>query len=246
MLEERLTQIKKEHQVDLVIVNAENITSGRGISFNHYKELKRLDVDVITTGNHVFDQKETVDFIKRTPDLLRPLNSNPFHPGNGTIVLMIKKKRVRITNLLGTAFINPPGENPYFVLEKLISEEKKNGHLCDIHLIDFHAQSTAEKRALAIHFDGSISALWGTHTHVQTADEEIMPKGTAFISDIGMTGPSQGVIGADPKVIIERSRQGLPTRIIPFLGKGQINGIILEIEEKTNKVTSIKRLFIRE
>lgn len=241
ILKERLSELEKEYQIDLVIANVENVTNGRGISFKHYEKLKKIGIKVMTTGNHIFDQKETISFIKQTPDLLRPLNSNPFHPGNGTIVITIKTKKIRITNLLGTVFINPPGENPYFILEKLISNDNS-----DIHLVDFHAQSTAEKKALAICFDGRISALWGTHTHVQTADEEIMPRGTAFISDIGMTGPSEGVIGADPEVIIKRSRQGFPERITPFLGKGQINGIVLEIDETNNKVTTIKRILIRE
>lgn len=241
MLEKYLSKLKKEHEIDLTIVNIENTTNGKGLSFKHYKQLKELGIDIMTSGNHIFDREETIEFIKQTPYLLRPLNSNPFHPGNGTTTITIKSKEIRITNLLGTALINKPGDNPYFALENLILENNS-----DIHLVDFHAQSTAEKRALAIHFDGQVEAIWGTHTHVQTADEEIMPKGTAFITDIGMTGSSQGVIGAEPEAIIKRSRQGFPASITPHLGKGQINGIILKIDENTNKAVNIKRLFFKE
>lgn len=237
-----LDRLKQKYQIDLTIANVENSTHGKGISWQHYQELKQYGIDVMTSGNHIFDCEETQKFIQKVDDLLRPANSNPYHPGKGSILLEIKKKKVRITNLLGTVFMPSTGAaNPYYVLEKI--EAYKDYH---IHLVDFHAQATAEKIALAIFFDGRINALWGTHTHVQTADERIMPKGTAFITDVGMTGPSQGVIGAEPNCIIQRSREGLPVKIIPDNSSGQLNGIVITIDDNTNKTTHIERIMLKE
>ena len=205
VIENFLPQLKKEQgEIDLVIANVENATHGKGISYKHYQELKNAGIDIMTSGNHIFANEETRKYIQEVPDLLRPLNSNPYHPGPGTILTKIKGKKIRITNLLGTNFLPLATENPYFALEKILNLQD-----WDLHLVDFHAETTAEKIALALYFDkknvdgenGKISALWGTHTHVQTADERILPKGTGFITDLGMTGPHSGVIGAKPEVI---------------------------------------------
>jgi len=232
-----LPYLKEKHQVDLTIANVENSTHGKGISRNHYQELKSYGIDIMTSGNHIFHLEETQKLVREKHDLLRPLNSNPYHPGSGTILIEVKNKKIRVTNLLGTTFMPMAAENPYFALEKIL--EKGD---CDIHLIDFHAETTAEKNILALHFDGKISAVWGTHTHVQTADERILPDGTGFITDLGMTGPYGGVIGAEPAAIIQRTKLGLPAKILPCKDKGQFNGIILEIDDTTNKVIKIERL----
>jgi 2',3'-cyclic-nucleotide 2'-phosphodiesterase len=232
-----LPQIKKEQEIDLVIANVENTTHGKGISRKHYRELKDYGVDIMTSGNHIFAIEETRKYINEVPDLLRPANSNPYHPGPGTILTKIKGKRIRITNLMGTTFMPMATENPYFVLEKILNLQE-----CDIHLIDYHAETTAEKIALALYFDGKISALWGTHTHVQTADERILPKGTGFITDLGMTGPYGGVIGAKPEVIFQRAKYGLPAKMTPHEDNGQFNGVIFEFDDDSNKLLSIKRI----
>ena len=159
-----LEEIKEKYQIDLVIANVENATHGKGISKKHYKELKssegkKILIDIMTSGNHIFHREETREFIDKLPDLdlLRPLNSNFYHPGPGTIQVTVKNKKVRVTNLIGTAFM-PPAENPYFVLEKLLENDDS-----DIHLVDFHAEATAEKIAFAYYFDdkfsGKITAL---------------------------------------------------------------------------------------
>lgn len=181
-----LPQLKREEKIDLVIANVENTTHGKGITEKHYEELKKYGIEIMTSGNHIFACEETQKFINKVPNLLRPLNSNPYHPGKGTVIVPpVKGKKIRITNLIGTAFMSMAAENPYFALKKIIDLQD-----CDIHLVDFHAETTAEKVALALRYDGQISALWGTHTHVQTADERILLKGTAFITDLGMTGPA--------------------------------------------------------
>jgi metallophosphoesterase (TIGR00282 family) len=232
-----LPKLKKEHEIDLVIANVENTTHGKGISHRHYRELKSYGINVMTSGNHIFALSETKNYINEVSDLLRPLNSNPYHPGQGTILINVKGKKIRITNLLGTNFMPMAVENPYFVLEKLL--ELKD---CDIHLVDFHAEATAEKIALALYYDGQISALWGTHTHVQTADERALPKGTAFITDLGMTGPHGGIIGAQPEVIAQRAKYGFLAKMIPYEDNGQFNGAIFEFSDSDNKLVSVQRI----
>lgn len=246
-----LEEIKEKHQIDLVVANVENTTHGKGISYAHYNELKftkekKVLIDIMTSGNHIFHQEETREFIDKLPDLdlLKPLNSNPYHPGPGTIQINVKNKKIRVTNLIGITFM-PPAENPYFVLEKLLENDDS-----DIHLIDFHAEATAEKIAFAYYFDdkfpGKITALWGTHTHVQTADERTLLNGIAFITDLGMTGPSEGIIGAEPAGIIQRSKNNFSSPMRPYeKGQGQFNGLILEIDDNSNKVISLQRINLK-
>jgi metallophosphoesterase (TIGR00282 family) len=149
-----LPKLKREYEIDLVIANAENSTHGKGISRKHYQELKDYGINIMTSGNHIFAQPETKKYINEVTDLLRPLNSNPYHPGQGTVLINIKGKKIRITNLLGTNFMPMAVENPYFILEKVLILKD-----CDIHLVDFHAEATAEKIALALYYDGQINGL---------------------------------------------------------------------------------------
>jgi 2',3'-cyclic-nucleotide 2'-phosphodiesterase len=237
VIKDYLPKLKNEHEIDLIIANVENTTHGKGISRKHYQELKNYGIDIMTSGNHIFAIEETRKYINEVPDLLRPLNFNPYHPGPGTILTKIKGKKIRITNLIGNNFMPNAPENPYSALEKVLNLQD-----WDIHLIDFHAETTAEKIALALYFDGKISALWGTHTHVQTADERILPQGTGFITDLGMTGPYGGVIGAKPEVIFQRGKYGLPAKMAPHEDDGQFNGVIFEFDEDSNKLLSIKRI----
>ena len=154
VIQKYLPQIKKEQQIDLVVANVENTTHGKGISYKHYQELKSYGIDIMTSGNHIFNREETQKFISEVPDLLRPLNSNPLHPGRGTILVIIKDKKICITNLLGTTFMAMNAENPYLTLEKVLEQVKS-----DIHLVDFHAETTAEKNALALYYDGKVSVV---------------------------------------------------------------------------------------
>jgi 2',3'-cyclic-nucleotide 2'-phosphodiesterase len=240
VVSELVPKIRIDYNIDFVIANVENATHGKSISWKHYLSLKSNGIDVMTSGNHIFSLSETREYISQCDDLLRPLNSNPFHPGNGTCVVFCKGKKIRVTNLIGNAFM-PSSDNPYFSLEKVLDSDDS-----DIHIVDFHAESTAEKIALALYFDGKISALYGTHTHVQTADERILKKGTAFITDIGMNGPRDGVIGADLECVIERTKYGFSSKMEPSSDLGQFNGVIFEFNEK-NQVKSISRLnFFRE
>ncbi|HXN54496.1 MAG TPA: TIGR00282 family metallophosphoesterase [Mycoplasmatales bacterium] len=232
-----LSKIKIKYFVDFTIANVENSSkSGKSITEKDFHLFKSLGIDVMTSGNHIFSLEETRNYIQKYPELLRPLNSNPYHPGNGTYLTSVKGKTIRVTNLIGNAFM-PTSENPYFALEKVFNEEES-----EIHIVDFHAEATAEKRALSWYFDGKLTAFYGTHTHVQTADERILPNGTAFITDIGMTGPKEGIIGAKPEAIIKRGKFGFNSKMEPNYDSGQFNGIVISIEEKGNKVLLIERL----
>ena len=239
VLKQRLAAIKQQYQIDLTIANVENATHGKGLSQKHYRELKQLGIEVMTSGNHIFFRQETREFIKQVPELLRPLNANPYHPGNGSYLIKVKDKNIRITNLIGTSLMPSAAENPYYALEKLLQTTD-----CDLHLVDFHAEATAEKIALALHFDGQINALWGTHTHVQTADERILPKGTGFITDLGMTGPHGGIIGADPQVIFQRNKLGLNSHMQPFDDYGQLNAAVFTFDDNNNQLLNIERINI--
>jgi len=237
VLKSVISEVIKENGVDLVIANVENTTHGKGLIKRHYQELKECGIQIMTSGNHIFSCEETREFISDTKDLLRPLNSCVFHPGEGTVLTKHKGKKIRITNLIGTDLMPSNAENPYFCLEKVLETDNS-----DIHLVDFHAEATAEKIALALYYDGKISALWGTHTHVQTADERILPKGTGFITDIGMTGPYNGVIGADPNVVWKRAKYGFMSRMAPLEDKeGQFNAVLFVFSED-NKLKEIKRI----
>lgn len=250
MVKQWIPEIKnylaQENQtLDFIIANGENITHGKSISLQHYKELKKLGVDVITSGNHIFaPTTNVVNYIEEHHDLLRPLNYNPYQPGNGTILVTKNKKKIRVTNMIGRTFMDK-SDNPYFALETLLELEKTSKkERSDIHIIDFHGEATAEKIAYAWYFDGKISCLVGTHTHVQTADNRLLPKGTAFISDIGMTGAYDSIIGANPEEVIYREKTSLPAKFQPASGKGQFCAVLLTIDDKTNKALKLERIFI--
>lgn len=251
MVQEWVPRIKnylqeQNENLDFIIANGENATHGKSISLAHYHELKKLGVDVITSGNHIFaPTTNAINYIKDHKDLLRPLNYNPYHPGNGTILVTTKnKKKVRVTNLIGRTFMDK-SDNPYFALENLLKLEANNKKEdSDIHIIDFHAEATAEKLALAWYFDGKITALVGTHTHVQTADNRLLPKKTAYISDIGMTGVYNSIIGANPEEVIYREKTLLPAKFQPATGAGQFCAVLLTIDDKTNLALKLERIFI--
>lgn len=240
VVSELIPRIRIDYKIDFVIANVENATHGKSVAWKHYLSFKADGIDVMTSGNHIFALDETKSYIGECSDLLRPLNSNPFHPGKGTSLVTCKGKRIRVTNLIGSAFM-PSSDNPYFALEQVLENDNS-----DIHIVDFHAEATAEKIALALYFDGKISALYGTHTHVQTADERVLKNGTAFITDIGMNGPRDGVIGASLDCIIERAKYGFSSKMEPHSDSGQFNGVIFEFDDQ-NKIVTIQRLnFHRE
>ena len=235
-----LPTLREKYNIDFVVVNGENTTHGKSISRRHYNFYKNIGVDVITSGNHIYKLPEVKDYISETPDLLRPLNFNTFLPGNGTVEKKVGTKTIRVTNLLGRVFMDP-AENQYAYFDKVLKNNTS-----DIHLVDIHAEATAEKKAFAWYYDGRVTAVVGTHTHVLTDDASILPKGTAFITDLGMTGPINSIIGAKPGPVIRKERYGLFSHFSPAEGPCKLTGVIITIDFLTNKATNIQTMKYEE
>lgn len=237
-LKEVLPKIISENKIDFVIVNGENAADGMGITEKMYRDMLELNVDVVTMGNHTWGKKEIFNFID-DKQIVRPANYSRNNPGEGYRIFECNNKKIAVINLIGRVTMGVLSENPFLVAKDIINEIKNN---VDIIIIDFHAEATAEKIALARYLDGEVAILFGTHTHVQTADEEIFPKGTAYITDIGMTGPKKSVIGMDIEASIKRFETSLPEKYKIAEGVGKLNSVMFEIDDNTNKVKEIKRI----
>jgi hypothetical protein len=240
-LKETLPIIKKENNIDFVIVNAENAAAGFGITSKIFDDLKKMDINCITMGNHTWGKKDIFTFID-DKILVRPANYSKGLPGRGYNIYNCKGKNICVMNLIGRTDMFVLSENPFTRAEEIIDKIKEN---VDMIIIDFHAEATAEKIALKHFLDGKATFIYGTHTHVQTADEEITNKGTAYITDIGMTGPIESVIGMDVNVTMRRFVKSLPERYKLAEGPCMFNGCILEINDEDCRPTSINRIKIR-
>ncbi|MDF2636040.1 MAG: hypothetical protein K0R78_2914 [Pelosinus sp.] len=231
--------LKEKYNLDLIIANGENSAGGVGITAKVLEELLEMGIDCITTGNHVWDKKEIFNFIDTSNNLIRPANYPPGTPGKGYHVLSIKNHKVAIINLLGRVFM-PPIDCPFRAVDQIIAKIKDT---CEIIIIDFHAEATSEKLALGYYLDGQVSCIAGTHTHIQTADERIFPQGTAYISDIGMVGGWNSILGVDKEPVIKKFLTGLPTKFTVAAGSETIFcAIIINIDSCTNKVVHITRI----
>jgi metallophosphoesterase (TIGR00282 family) len=231
-LEKNLERIKRDNKINLVIANAENVTGGKGLNLKHYQRLKKLGISCFTMGNHTFSNSEIKEFINDEPKIVRPLNW-PCEYGSGIYTFNYNDKKISVINLMGRVFLNMALDCPFKTLENTI-----NNLDSDYIIVDMHAEATSEKVALGLDFDGKVSAVLGTHTHVPTADERVLPKGTLYITDVGMTGPLNGVIGNEASKIIERFRTGLFEKAGVEKGIIQFNGVILDFGIKN----SIKRI----
>lgn len=234
-------RLRKERGVNCVIANGENSAGGAGITQETAAEIFSSGVDVITTGDHVWDQKETASFIQHEARLLRPCNYPSGTPGNGSIAHRLEDGRVvGVVNLQGLTFMPDLGD-PFEVIEE---ELRRLRHYTSILIIDFHAEATSEKIALGRFLDGKASAVLGTHTHVQTADERIFPGGTAFLCDVGFTGPHDSVIGREIEPVIRRFRTRMPQRFGVARGNVQMQGVLLEVDPESGRTVSIERFSI--
>lgn len=232
-------KIKAEKNIDIVVANGENAAHGSGLTVSTFNELLSGGADVITTGNHVWSNKDIFEIIDREPFLLRPANFPEGTPGNGFCIFPYRAKNIGVINVMGRTFMQPL-DCP-FICAETICEQIKNQ--CDIILIDFHAEATSEKISFGYFLDGKVTAIVGTHTHIQTADERILPNGTGYITDLGMTGILDSVIGLDIKSIVEKfitCRQG--KFLVPEKGTYIYCGVILEIDDATNKLKNIERV----
>ena len=237
-LEKHLRTLRRNMELDFVVVNGEN-SNVVGMQPRHAERMFDAGADVITLGNHGLRRREIYPMLEENEFLLRPANYHPSAPGRGSVLLDMGAAQVGIISLLGAAFMEPIA-NPFDAADREVHRLKEAG--AHIILIDFHAEATAEKRALGYYLDGRVSALFGTHTHVQTADEQVLPGGTGYITDLGMTGPQHSVLGVSPQAAIEKMRTGLPVRFTNPDGPCVLEGCLFDIDEKTGKTRSCTRI----
>jgi 2',3'-cyclic-nucleotide 2'-phosphodiesterase len=235
----RLPQLKEKQVLDFIIVNGENAAGGRGITGKITIELLRAGVSVVTTGDHIWDQKDVIKFLDLEPRLLRPLNYPDGAPGNGSIVLETAKGKVGVVNVQGRTFMQPILENPFRAVEATVMKMREE--TTNI-IVDAHGETTSEKIALGRFLDGKVSAVIGTHTHVQTADEQIFPGGTAFMCDAGMCGPVNSILGRAIEPIMNRFVSNLPASFPVASGEVRLRGALIEIDETTGRALRITRV----
>ncbi|MDH4271364.1 MAG: TIGR00282 family metallophosphoesterase [Candidatus Aminicenantes bacterium] len=237
-----LPRIREKHSPDFIVANAENAAGGIGITEDVAAELFR-QVDVLTSGNHIWDKKEALPYLEREPKLLRPANYPPLNPGKGSYVLESAEGwKAAILNLQGRVFMEPL-DCPFRVADK---EVEKLRALTPVVIVDFHAEATSEKQALGWHLDGKVSAVIGTHTHVPTADERILPRGTAYITDVGMAGGYQSVIGIRPEQAVARFLTARPQRFEPEKHGLVFSSVLIEVDVETGRALSIRREYFFE
>lgn len=238
-LRRKLPGLKREKRIDFCIVNGENARKGNGISPNEAKDIFSWGADVITTGNHVFQYKEIYEYLDNEPLIIRPGNFSPSAPGKGYCIADIGKYRIGVINVSGSVFLEAGDPFPF------VDEAVKALSECKVIICDIHAEATGEKLALAHYLDGRVSAVFGTHTHVQTSDEQILPGGTGYITDLGMTGSAEGILGVRKEAVIRRLKTGLPTRFESAEGACHMGGCIFDIDPDTGKTTKTERIYVR-
>lgn len=243
MVQEYLPKLKEKYHPNLTIINGENAAAGKGITKKIYKQFLEWGANVITMGNHTWNKKEIFEFIDDAKNMIRPANFPEGTPGKGMTFVNINGIEVAIINMQGRTFL-PALDDPFRKMDQLIAEAKKRTNLI---FLDFHAETTSEKQAMAWYLDGQVSAVVGTHTHTQTADERILPSGTAYITDVGMTGPYDAILGVNRESVIKRFLTHLPVRFeVDEKGRNQLNGVIITIDTKSGQASSIERILIND
>ncbi|MCL2219899.1 MAG: TIGR00282 family metallophosphoesterase [Chitinispirillia bacterium] len=241
VLAERLSSLVEDNGIDVCVGNGENVSGGRGMTKNLFRKLRKYGLNVITGGNHSFSVGDNDYSFMAEPVVLRPLNYPPNNLGHGsTIFTLPDGRKIGVINAMGRTFMHDSLDCPFRMTQDAVDELKKE---TPVILIDLHAEASSEKAALAWHLDGQISALIGTHTHVQTADERILPKGTAFITDAGMTGPGASIIGMKPEGVIRKYMLQTYVRFEPSDEGAMLNGVIIEVDDGSGKAVSISRVF---
>ena len=237
-LKDLLPTIIEKENIDFTIVNAENTSGGMGLTDKDFNALQKMKIDAITMGNHTWGKKDIFAFIDN-PKIMRPANYSKGVPGKGYNIYECKGKKIAVMNLIGRTDMSVLSENPFTVADELVNKLSKEA---DIIILDFHAEATAEKIAMKNYLDGRVNIIFGTHTHVQTADEEITEKGTGYITDLGMTGPKKSVIGMDVSASIKRFLTSLPERYKLADGPTILNGCVFEIDDDTCKTVEVYRI----
>lgn len=236
---ERLPELKEKYTLDFIVANGENAAAGRGITGKITIDLLRAGVSVITSGDHIWDQKDIFAFLDLEPRLLRPLNYPEGTPGNGTIVLETPKGRIGVINVQARTFMQPILENPFRAIDAAVAKMRTETPCI---LVDVHGETTSEKIAMGRFLDGRVSAVLGTHTHVQTADEQIFPGGTAFLCDAGMCGPTHSILGRSIEPIMNRFVSNLPAPFPVASGEVRLRGAVVEIDEASGRALRIFRI----
>jgi len=235
---ERIQDLREQHQIDLAIMNAENLAGGFSVTPSLCEELFANGIDVMTSGNHIFDKKEAIDYIRKQPRLVRPANYPPNTPGSGFWTGEINGIQVAVINVMGRVFM-PPSDDPFRIVDEIVGSLPERA---TVRLVDMHAEATSEKVAMGWHLDGRVSAVVGTHTHVQTADDRILPQGTAYLTDLGMTGSYAGVIGMDKSDVIARFTSATARRAEHASGQVRICGAVIDVDETTGRARGIERV----
>ncbi len=232
-----LPRLRREHEIDVVIANGENSAAGAGLSASTVADLFGAGVDVITSGDHVWDQKDIYPVIEQNERILRPLNMSPESPGRGSCTLSVgDKTTIAVVNAIGRIFMKDY-DSPFLALNR---ELKRLERQTNVIFVDFHAEATSEKIALGHYLDGRVSAVIGTHTHVQTSDNQVLPGGTAYLTDAGMTGPHDSVLGRETGAVIKRFVTGMPQRFEVATANVQLCGAVVEVDENTGRATGIE------
>lgn len=239
-LKQQLKRIKEKENIDFCIVNGENAAEGMGITEKNFNDILEAGADVVTMGNHTWGKKDIFRFIDNEK-LVRPANYPEGVVGKGFRIFNCKNKKIAVINALGRVDINILTENPFLIVKNIVKNIKDS---VDLIFVDFHAEATAEKIAMGNYLDGEVTAVFGTHTHIQTADDRILPKGTGYITDLGMTGPKNSVIGMDIGVSIKRFETTLPERYKIANGECIFNAVIFDINDDNNKVKNIERIYL--
>ena len=235
---ERIQDLREQNGIDLAVMNAENVAGGFSITPHLADELFASGIDVMTSGNHIFDKREVIPYIDSQPRLLRPANYPPGTPGKGMWVGNVQGTPVAVVSLMGRVFM-PPVDDPFRVVDELVNSLAAE---VKVRLVDMHCEATSEKNAMGWYLDGRASAVVGTHTHVQTADERILPNGTAYLTDLGMTGSYSGVIGMDRDDVIERFTSVTTRRAEHSKGDVRICAAVIDVDEATGRAREISRL----
>lgn len=243
MVKEYLPKLKEKYRPQITIINGENAAGGRGITEKIYREFLEWGAQAVTMGNHTWDNREIFQFIDHAKNLVRPANFPKGTPGEGLKYLKLNQLEIAVINLQARTFM-PALDDPFQKAEELIQEAQKR---TPIIFVDFHGEATSEKQAMGWYLDGQVSAVVGTHTHVQTADNRILPSGTAYISDVGMTGPYDGILGMERGAVIHRFLTSLPVRFeVPKDGRTLLSAVLIELDEKSGKAKKIERILINE
>ncbi|WNF35380.1 TIGR00282 family metallophosphoesterase [Bacillaceae bacterium IKA-2] len=242
MIATYLPKLKSKYKPTITIVNGENSASGKGITEKIYKQILEAGAQAVTLGNHTWDQRELIEVIDYCPNLIRPANFPEGVPGSGYAILKVNQLEVGVISIQGRTFL-PPLDCPFKKVDELIAEIKKK---TPIIFVDFHAEATSEKQAMGWYLDGRVTAVIGTHTHVQTNDYRILPNKTAYMTDVGMTGPYDGILGMERGDIIHKFLTSLPVRFEVAKGREQLNGVIIDVDSNTGAAKSISPIIINE